>query len=132
MTAWVIGVHLLTAHAASGYEAVTPGIYARHESGFTVGAYRNSIGRESVYAGWTWETPDRRFALTAGGVTGYERKCWREVRNEPNGSVSTLPHCTGFEGGKVAPMLVPSMRLGSARLALVSLKRPALHLAWEF
>ncbi len=129
--AWTIGLHLLTAHAVPGYEAVTPGAYARHESGFTLGAYRNSIGRASAYAGWTFETEDRRFALTVGAVTGYERRC-RIDRFEHAGGIATVPRCSGHTGGKVGPLLAPSVRLGDARLALVAVKKPAVHLAWEF
>ncbi len=130
MSTWILGLHLLTAHAAQGYEAITPGAYARHESGFTVGAYRNSIGRPSAYAGWTFETEDRRFALTVGAVTGYEKRC-RIDRFEHEGGIATVPRCSGHTG-KVGPLISPSVKIGDARLALVAFKRPAIHLAWEF
>ena len=77
---WVLGLHLISAHwpgcydfegECRRYEVATPGIYARHEDGATFGAYRNSYGRPSAYAGWTFETKDKRFALTVAGVTGY-------------------------------------------------------------
>lgn len=29
MSAWILGVHLLTAHSVQGYETLTPGLYAR-------------------------------------------------------------------------------------------------------
>lgn len=115
---WILGLHLLTAHVSPGYETFTPGAYVRHESGFTAGAYRNSIGRNSAYAGWTLETDDKRFAITAGAVTGYDRKCEAGM-------------CTGH-AGKIAPLLIPSMKLGPARLAVVPYKRPAVHLAVEW
>ncbi|MBQ0934627.1 hypothetical protein [Ideonella paludis] len=75
-TAMTLGLHLFTAHvggdaAAEHLQPVNPGIYFRAESGATVGAYRNSYGRASAYAGMTWQTSDGRFALTVGGVTGY-------------------------------------------------------------
>ncbi len=85
----IIGLHLATAHfgaAAAGLESVTPGIYLRTPGGITAGAYRNSHGLASVYAGMTWTTADGRWSITAGGVTGYPR-------------------------AKVSPLLVPSMRL---------------------
>lgn len=66
----VIGLHLATAHERGGYESVTPGVYARWHDGLTLGAYRNSEGRGSAYAAWTFGDT---FALTVGGVTGYRR-----------------------------------------------------------
>ena len=71
--ALVLGLHLATAHlgAAQGLQAATPGIYLRTEAGLTAGVYRNSNGRTSSYAGWTWETEGRGLALTLGAVTGY-------------------------------------------------------------
>lgn len=126
---WTLGLHLLTAHAMPGYEAVTPGIYARHESGATFGAYRNSIGRRSAYAGWTFESG--RFALTVGAVSGYERRCRTDRWTEPNGSISTNPVCSGHVGDKLGPLLAPSVRIGHARLSLVAFKKPAVHLSVE-
>ena len=98
LSAWVIGLHLLAAHdpgcyqqhgRCEPYKAATPGLYARAPSGLTFGAYRNSYGRGSAYAGWTFETADRRFALTVGGATGYPR-------------------------ATVIPLAVPSVRFGVA------------------
>ncbi len=44
--------------------------------GFTLGAYRNSVDRDTVYAGWTWRTghsvgPFTDLTLTAAAATGY-------------------------------------------------------------
>lgn len=74
LAAVTIGLHLFTAHSAGGLEPVNPGIYARTEAGLTVGVMRNSYRRTSVYGGWTFETADRRFALTVGAVHGYPAK----------------------------------------------------------
>lgn len=80
--AWVIGLHLLSQHdpacypthgRCERYNNANSGIYARAPIGLTLGAYRNSYGRPTAYAGWTFETRDRRFALTVGGATGYPR-----------------------------------------------------------
>lgn len=103
----IIGLHLTTAHfgAAPGLDLQdrNPGIYARTAAGLTIGAYRNSVGRNSVHAGWTWETADRRWALTAGVVSGYSR-------------------------GRVGPLLIPSVRLGAARLSyLPKARRDGSH-----
>lgn len=81
--ATILGLHLLTAHAHGGYESRTPGIYFRDASCITAGAYRNSVGRLSIYAGCTLERG--RFALTLGGVTGY--------------------------GGGAMPLVIPSARI---------------------
>lgn len=89
LEAWIIGLQLASAHFGSGAEAMewaTPGIYARHPSGFTAGAYRNSQGHGSAFAGWTWQTESRTWAITVGAVTGYER-------------------------ASVLPLVVPSMRI---------------------
>lgn len=72
LAATIIGLHLATAHAGnSALETATPGAYVQLAGGATFGAFRNSYGRGSAYAGYTWRTEDGRFALTAGAVTGY-------------------------------------------------------------
>ena len=86
--AWIIGLQLAAAHFGSGsssMEWATPGIYVRHPSGFTAGFYRNSLGRGSAFAAWTWQTESRTWAITVGAVTGYDRS-------------------------KVMPLVVPSVR----------------------
>jgi hypothetical protein len=69
-----VGLHLGTWHSDPGFCSNTPGVYARWQSGLTVGAYKNSACRSySGYAGWTWETEGRvRAAITVGAVTGYK------------------------------------------------------------
>lgn len=78
--AWVIGLHLLSLHSPNchdtrwscePYNNVNAGIYARAPSGLTFGAYRNSYGRPSAYAGWTFETDSKRFALSVAVASGY-------------------------------------------------------------
>lgn len=127
----ILGIHLLTAHSMPGYETVTPGIYTRHESGFSAGTYRNSIGRQSTYAGWTFETEDKRWALTVGAVTGYQRKCWLD-RFEWYDGAAIVPRCSGHTSGRLGALIAPSVKVGDARLSLVAFKRPAVHLSWEF
>lgn len=112
------GAHLATAHFGSvphrKLESWTPGIYVRTDAGLTLGAYRNSHGDPSAYAAWTWQTDNRRYALTAGGVTGYT-------------------------GAAVTPLLVGSARMPithrtSLRIALLPKPRNGaggLHLAIE-
>ena len=107
----LIGLHLGSVHRHEGMNNFNPGVYARWENGFTAGTYRNSMNRQTVYAGWTWHDEDDRFAVTLGGATGYSRK--------------------------VEPIIVPSVRVGltdtmSMRLALAACKNnPAIHLSIE-
>lgn len=99
---WRLGAHLASAHARGGYEAATVGLYARAPDGLTLGLLRNSEGRASVYAAHTWESDDRRWALTAGLIAGYR-------------------------AAPVSPLVVPSLRFPIGR----DLDQgPALRLAW--
>ncbi|MBE7419858.1 MAG: hypothetical protein HS128_19300 [Ideonella sp.] len=113
-----LGLHLVSLHSVGGMQTFTPGLYVRTPAGFTAGAYRNSEGRGSAYAAWTFEALHGRVALTAGVVAGYRR------------------HAIG-------PLLVPSVRLlggdaaGSTALRLAWVPKPprghshALHIALE-
>ncbi len=67
-----VGVHALSFHDKAGYSTFTPGIYCKTTSGWTAGALKNSEGRFGAYAGKTFETQSRVFAVTVGGITGYE------------------------------------------------------------
>ena len=111
----MVGLHLLSAHMGGGYEPLTVGAYARWDGGLTVGALRNSERRASVYAAQTWETADRRVALTVGAISGYR----------------AVP---------ISPMVVPSVRFDlstRAALRLAYVPKPntrgsaAVHLAVE-
>jgi len=69
-----IGVHTVSIHAPDNGKVnnVNPGGYVSFENCATVGFYRNSLRRMSVYAGCTME---RGIAgLTIGGVTGYDKE----------------------------------------------------------
>jgi hypothetical protein len=87
MSPWVIGLHVLSLHSPGTwiddlghevrYNKATNGIYARAANGFTFGAYTNSYDKASAYAGWTWQTENKRWAITAAGVTGYPSKALR-------------------------------------------------------
>jgi hypothetical protein len=111
--AWLIGLHLLSAHAAPGYQSATVGIYAQSPEGWTAGVLRNSEGRLSAYAGHTSEWGP--VSLTVGGIGGYKR-------------------------GGLQPLLVPSVRVIevgdlAARLSLIPPPgqggSAALHLSVE-
>lgn len=108
------GLHLATGHSRGGYESQTPGVYLRWNSGLTLGAYRNSDGRDSAYAAWTFSDRHDRLALTVGAVSGY--------------------------GHGVKPLLAPSVRLPltehvSARLTVLPRYEKgsaAVHLSIEW
>lgn len=55
-----------------------PGLYVRIDEGqlegLTLGLYRNSLGRPSTYAAWTFETESKRYGFTVGAVSGYDRR----------------------------------------------------------
>lgn len=97
------GLHLATAHFGNdALRSESPGLYARHSSGATAGFYRNSYARWSAYAGYTWQTPGKALALTAGAVTGYPAH-------------------------RVMPLLVPSVRLpltGDTHLRVAYIPKP--------
>ena len=84
--AGTLGLHIGSQHfPAQQYNNANPGAYYIHDNGATVGTYYNSERRQSVYAGWTWDSGPWR--LQIGAITGYER-------------------------AKVMPMVVPSVALG--------------------
>lgn len=100
----IVGLHLLTAHAGPGYETATPGIYVMAPSGFTAGAYRNSYGRSSVYAGWTWSAD--RYHVTLIGATGYR----------------TAP---------VVPLVAAGIKVGDVRLSVLPGRTAAFNISVE-
>lgn len=72
--AQTLGLHTATWHSRPGYQAATPGAYLRWDNGATLGAYRNSEGHGTAYAGWTWTTDEAAplsVGFTAAAATGY-------------------------------------------------------------
>lgn len=107
------GVHLASTHipARPEYNNVNPGLYLRTAEGLTLGAYRNSYRRTSVYAGWTFERGP--FAFTVGATTGYRKRSWDQPCPD-GGGTSSIQTCRITEGetnGYLAPILSPSVRL---------------------
>ena len=91
----VLGVHLVSAHVPSHADQndINLGVYARTETGWLAGAYRNTIFRTSVYAG-------REFDWGAWGIDivlmyGYQK----ETKSQVGGG----SHYTGFTPGAIAP-----------------------------
>lgn len=69
-------VHVGSWHSQPGYCNFNPGLGYKADSGLTLGVYRNSECRVSLYGGWTWETnltQSLSLSLTAGVVSGYAR-----------------------------------------------------------
>jgi hypothetical protein len=65
-----VGLHLASHHFPSKhYNNSNPGIYYRVDEGWTAGYYRNSLRKDSVYAGYTWKY--HQLDITTALVTGY-------------------------------------------------------------
>lgn len=125
-TAQTVGVHLVSHHAPKRdfQRNDNPGLYFRSAEGWTVGAYRNTIGRTSVYAGRAFAVGPLDIGL--GVVGGYQRKChettWNQVDTqswEHHGRTysrtTTTPmvrtECLGVSRGYLSPMVSPSIAL---------------------
>ena len=108
--AGTLGLHIGSKHfPAQQYNNFNPGAYYIHDNGATVGTYYNSERRQSVYAGWTWDSGPWR--LQVGAITGYERSA-------------------------VLPMVVPSVALwyGFRLTVLPKVERngsSVIHFMWE-
>jgi hypothetical protein len=108
--ALILGLHLGTYHTdrSTRYEEFNPGIYARCDR-VAGGAYRNSEGGNSAYAGFVFDRVVGPVDVTAGVVLGYRR------------------------GAR--PLLIPSGKVGKhARVAFFPPLGPisgAVHLAVE-
>jgi hypothetical protein len=144
----VVGAHLVSYHAQNGgssdpsdlgWNNKNPGLYARWGNGLTVGAFRNSLFKNSAYLGWTVSDSADRFALTLGVVSGYDKLTdgpgdYQAVRcNKDNGCRTVNLKSV------ILPLLVPSVRVGiterlSARFSVLAVpKHPAaLHLSLEW
>lgn len=107
--AGTLGIHIGSQHFPSkDYNNVNPGVYYIADDGATVGTYYNSERRQSVYAGWTFDSGPWR--LQVGAITGYQ--------------------------GRVLPMVAPSVALGHGfRLTVLpKLERDGAavaHITWE-
>lgn len=61
-----LGLHLMSRHvpAEEGLNEINPGIYAKAENGLTLGIYKNSLRKKTLYFGETFEQGG--FGLTVG------------------------------------------------------------------
>jgi hypothetical protein len=102
MNGWILGLHLLSTHLGdldpgAHPRHVTPGLYMVTPDGLTVGAYRNSVNRDTVYGGWTWRTGQSLGVLT--DIT------------------LTAAAATGYPEAKVVPLLAAAATIGSGDYA---------------
>jgi hypothetical protein len=102
----VVGLHLASHHFPDdeGYNNVNVGAYARFDNGLTIGGYRNSIRRNSFYAGYTQALPGP-FSVTVGAISGYKLK---QGKGHKVGSTSE-----GHTRGALGLLLAPSIALPS-------------------
>lgn len=133
-----IGLHIYTPHfdrddnlpSSLRMRNFTPGVYWRGESGATLGVVRNSLARPAVYAAYTWETADGRFALTAGAITGYEyrtvagpKACGRK-RHYADPSECRWRY--GNTNAVLRPLIAPSVSFPEAKPYIGATPRVAL------
>lgn len=122
----VIGAHIHTFHFGEdrGLPAVqqprdsTPGLSLRTESGLTLGIVRNSFGRTAGYVARTWETSDKRFALTVGAISGYRYRTLYSLDACPkHGSKQSTPcpYVQGKTNAHLRPLVAPSIAFPEAR-----------------
>jgi hypothetical protein len=102
MNGWILGLHLFSTHLGdldpgAHPRWLTPGLYAVTPSGLTLGAYRNSVDRDTVYGGWTWRT-----GRSVGPLTDI---------------TFTVAAATGYPEAKVVPLLAAAATIGSGDYA---------------
>jgi hypothetical protein len=121
--ATTVGVHALSAHWNVRSDtpqqfrprSQTPGVYLRTDADHIFGLVRNSYGRTGAYAGHVWETQDKRFALTLGAISGYQKRRVVGQAACRSGAVSTADQpCWWDEGvssAKLRLLVAPSLAL---------------------
>ena len=110
---FIIGLHLASVHvpAHDWQDNFNPGIYAQHvDTGITLGTYHNTLGRQTVYAGWTYNWGPA--SVTLGAATGYKK----ETKEVPCSAewAKYYSRCTmtlGQSKSALVPMLAPSVKL---------------------
>ena len=155
-----IGLHIASAHAASGFNNENPGLYARWGSGpvegLTIGHItRNSLGNASTYVAYTAQTNRHATtlgsysaALSAGVISGYYKSAGNYTAGTPVPSGATVWQPAGTGPAQVlkptlSPLLIPSVAAHitpSAALRVAYLHKSgqygarAVHLAaeWSF
>jgi len=106
--AGTLGLHIGSQHIPNkDYNNFNPGAYYRTDEGWTVGGYRNSYKRSSVYGGHTWERGD--YGLTAGAITGYNDGLMLMVvptyKFAPHARIAYIPK-VGSRGAHVLHLMI--------------------------
>ena len=122
----VIGVHTLSAHVPQhDQNNANWGLYARSSSQWELGAYRNSIDRNSAYLAKGFDLAQGAYGtlgLQVGAAYGYQEKCESTVTTVPGkkhvdrrddgstlttiepATTNTHTDCRGFSRGAVTPL----------------------------
>lgn len=130
----ILGLHLVSYHSnPQPYQNnINPGIYVECD-GWTAGAYKNSLNRTSKYLGYTWH--QGIFALSVGAVSGYKKSIGQEFCREGYTSIVSNPCVRGYGFKNIAPMVVPSVTIGLARISFIPRTKNSesnvLHLSIE-
>ena len=111
------------------------GAYVLFENGVTLGTYRNTLRRQTVYAGYTWQ--GETFGLMVAAGSGYQLRRVAAACQDPNNT--NCGWTEGFSNGVLSPMVAPSIRtpefLGaSARVSFmpgIGRASSVLHLSVE-
>ncbi|AEG94061.1 hypothetical protein [Ramlibacter tataouinensis] len=118
------GLHLVSVHDRDNHRwnNDNPGAYARWDSGFIAGTYRNSLRNQTVYAGWSIADDKDRFALMIGVFTGYA-KFTKVVTKDTIQCDSPSGYCirtrTTYEQESILTLgIVPSVRIGLGGIGL--------------
>jgi hypothetical protein len=68
-------LHVASVHSAPGFEALTPGIAMRCDTGIQIGAFRNSVAKTSLYASYLHDVKLSDYLGVWGALgvaTGYD------------------------------------------------------------
>lgn len=142
----IIGIHLVSLHvpAEDFHNNQNWGLYARTESGWAAGGFRNTLDRNSFYLAKSWERGN--WSLTLGAISGYQKEMVQEAPKGQNGQCAdgNAPPCMVERGkfnGAIGPLVaisyaMPKMGSITPRLSLIppvgSGDATTLHLSVEF
>lgn len=117
----ILGLSLGSYHLdrAAGLQEFNPGAYIACDR-WTGGVYKNSFGRPSIFVGYI--LPLGPVDITLGFVTGYEKRIIYEGPardSERARGCSTYCYVWEGSGGKISPIILPSIRLGNVRVGII-------------
>lgn len=136
--AQTMGLHLYSVHFDRDEEMpdslavrdFTPGVYGRLDSGLTFGAVRNSLGRASFYVAQTWETDNKRWAITLGAISGYQYRMVTGpqacVKKQHHNNPAGCWYQYGETNAILRPLIAPSVTFPEAEPYIGAVPRIAL------